>query len=171
MQLRQKKWSARKVWDLLGEVERRIPSDALARMLVNDRCDVALCARAIGVHLPESGMPVEIARRLLGRERLIGVSCHDEGRLAEVWSSGADFATIGPVFATPGKGPPMGLDAVRRLRIPNGMPVFGLGGLDEGNAGELAGSGLHGIACIRSVFGAADPVLAAQALERRFLGT
>jgi thiamine-phosphate pyrophosphorylase len=130
-----------------------------AVLFVNDRIDVALALDADGVHLRATSLPVRVARRLVGARRLLGVSVHsaDEGVRAE--SEGADFAVLGPIYATASKrafGPPIGLRAVeeasRRCRI----PVFGIGGVTPARASDVLQAGAHGVAVISSVLAAAS---------------
>lgn len=120
-------------------------------VLVNGRPDIALAARAHGVHLPASGLPVAEVRRLLGANLLVGRSTHtpDEVRLAR--DQGADFAIFGPVFETPSKA---GILAARGLAalseaVATGLPIVALGGIDAKNARQVVESGAWGLAAIR----------------------
>ena len=141
-------------------------------LLVNDRLDVALACGADGVHLPSAGVPPVEARRLLGPDRLVGVSCHGEEDVRRAKEGGADFATFGPLHATPSKlayGPPLGLGALARAaRL--GLPLVALGGVDAGNAAQARASGAHGVAAIRAWLAAADPGVAVAALWRSMGG-
>jgi thiamine-phosphate pyrophosphorylase len=142
------------------------------RFLVNDRLDVALACGADGVHLPSAGVPPREARRLLGPGRLIGVSCHGEEDVRRAREGGADFATFGPLHATPSKlayGPPLGLSALARAGQ-LGLPLIALGGVDTENAAEARASGAHGVAVIRAWLAAADPAVAVAALWRSVEG-
>jgi len=126
---------------------------------LNDRLDVALAVDADGVHLPAAGIPPREARRLLGPARLVAVSCHSAEDVAAARDGGADFATFGPIFATPSKlghGPPVGLDRLREASV-LGLPLVGLGGVDAGNGATVAAAGAWGLAAIRAWLGAADP--------------
>ncbi len=135
-----------------------------ARILVNDRLDVALAARAGGVHLGEHSLPPQEARRLadsLGRESdfLIGVSCHslDAARKAE--EAGADYLFFGPVFATPSKaayGAPQGLERLAEVCRAVSIPVLAIGGITLENATACISAGASGIAAIRLFQDAAD---------------
>lgn len=120
-------------------------------VLVNGRPDIAMAARAHGVHLPASGLPVAEVRRLAGATLLVGRSTHtpDEVRLAR--DQGADFAIFGPVFETPSKA---GILAVRGLAglseaVATGLPIVALGGIDASNAQQVVESGAWGLAAIR----------------------
>src|SRR6266568_9647679 len=135
-------------------------------LLVNDRLDVALACGADGVHLPSAGVPPGEARRLLGPDRLVGVSCHGEEDVRRAKEGGADFATFGPLHATPSKlayGPPLGLGALARA-AQLGLPLVALGGIDARNAAEARRSGAHGVGVIRAWLGVPDPGAAVLAM-------
>src|SRR5450759_3996952 len=111
IQIREKDLSAKALLDLT----RRAVAITKIPILVNGRADIALAAGAQGVHLPGGSIAPRELRRLAGfGAGLIAVSCHtlDEVRAAE--AEGADFAVFGPIFTTPGKGSPVGLDALAR---------------------------------------------------------
>jgi len=138
-----------------------------ARLLINDRIDVALAVDADGVHLGGHSLPVTVARRLLGAEKLIGVSTHRPGDIALATAAGADFVTFGPVFTTPSKagfGPPLGVDALRAACTAGQLPVFALGGIKAEHIPLLHPLGVHGLAIISAIIAAADPETAARAL-------
>lgn len=138
-----------------------------APLLINDRIDVALSVDADGVHLPADSFPVAEARRLLGNMRLIGVSTHSAAEVAAAHAAGADYAVIGPVFATPSKaefGPPLGLEELRAAAaVP--IPVFAIGGITPPRIGAVRAAGASGIAVISAVLAAADPAAAAAELH------
>jgi thiamine-phosphate pyrophosphorylase len=134
-----------------------------ARVLVNDRLDVALAANAAGVHLGENSLPVEVVsewRRSTGRlDFLIGVSCHslESARAAE--RGGADYIFFGPVFATPSKaefGAPQGTGRLREVCASSGIPVLAIGGVNAENARECIAAGASGVAAIRLFQDSAD---------------
>jgi thiamine-phosphate pyrophosphorylase len=131
-------------------------------LLINDRVDIALSVGADGVHLPEAGLPIAVARKLLGNRAWIGVSCHDAQGLARAAAEGADFATLSPVFASPGKGTPLGMPAFCALVSAAQLPVYALGGLTPECAQQLRTSGCRGLAAISAISRAADPAAAVQ---------
>jgi thiamine-phosphate pyrophosphorylase len=143
--------------------------DACARfgatLLVNDRADVALAAGADGIHLPARGLSASDARKL--GFPLVGVSAHAPEDVARAAQEGADFAVFAPVYDTPGK-TARGLDALREACRAAPIPVLALGGIDAGNAARCLAAGAAGVACIRSVLGAADPAAAALRLWKSF---
>ena len=126
-----------------------------ARVLVNDRLDVALACGADGVHLRSTSLPVDAVRRV--REQrgltafLIGVSTHTlaEAQMAE--EGGATFIVTGPVFSPNSKsidGPPMGLERFEKICQRVSLPVFALGGVGKENYREVMAAGAAGIAAI-----------------------
>ena len=138
IQIREKDLSARELFEftraLVGARGQR-----RTKILVNTRADIAAAAGADGVHLPAS------AARLSMPGLLIGRSCHT---LREIRNANADYVTFSPVFASPGKGDPVGLDQLREASQ-LGLPVFALGGITWENAGECMNAGATGVAGIR----------------------
>ncbi|MGZ3476076.1 MAG: thiamine phosphate synthase [Polyangiales bacterium] len=136
-----------------------------ARVIVHDRCDVALASGAHGVQLGERSVRVRDARTILGPRAWIGRSCHDEHGLEEARADGADGVTLSPLFASPGKGAPLGEARFAALRgqFPS-LFVIALGGIDETNADRARGAGADAVAAIRAWLTTADPVRAVSAL-------
>jgi thiamine-phosphate pyrophosphorylase len=135
-------------------------------LLVNERVDVALASGADGAHLPVDAVGPAAARRLLGPSALIGVSCHTAAEVARAAAGGADYATFGPVWATPSKaryGAPVGLD---RLREANGLglPLVALGGVEPALARQAFRAGAAGVAVIRAWLTGGEPVAAVREL-------
>lgn len=170
VQLREKDLSGKELF-LLAEKLREITARYGARLLVNDRADVARAVGADGVHLGVLSIPPREARRLLGPRAFVGCSTHTVKELREAEEGGADFVTFGPVYATPSKvpfGPPVGVSALAEACGKARIPVFALGGVGPGNVGEVARAGSFGIALISGIVAAADPRAAAEELTRRF---
>jgi thiamine-phosphate pyrophosphorylase len=135
--------------------------------LINDRLDVALAVDAHGVHLGQSDMPVPQARKLLGPEKLLGVSVQDIETMDAAENAGADYLSFSPVFTTPTKPDherPLGLERVRVLAGRTGLPTVAIGGINRTNAAEVMRAGVRGICVISAVMGAPDPEAAAREL-------
>lgn len=136
-------------------------------LVVNDRVDVALATDADGVHLGQEDMPAALARRLLGPERILGVTAAGPEQAGEAERAGADYIGCSAVFATPTKpdsGTPLGLEGVRGLVASTNLPVVAIGGVRRDNAAELLEAGAAGLAVVSAIMGAADPRLAAREL-------
>jgi thiamine-phosphate pyrophosphorylase len=123
-----------------------------ARVLVNDRLDVALATGADGVHLKTSSIPTRDARRISSDGFLIGVSTHSLAEAQSAASEGADFIVTGPLFETPSKqryGPPLGLERFEEICSGVEIPVLAIGGVTLENCRAAVDRGAAGIAAIR----------------------
>jgi thiamine-phosphate pyrophosphorylase len=159
VQLREKDLSGRELYETALEL-RSLTALYGAKLFINDRTDIALAVDADGVHLGGGSMPVHAARRVLGGDKLIGVSCHDRAGALSAEENGADFITFGPVYHTPSKAPygdPVGIAALKETAGLLRIPVFALGGVKKENVPEAIASGAHGIALISAVIAAEDP--------------
>jgi len=142
-------------------------------LIVNDRIDVAMAARADGVHLGQDDMPPAIARRLVGEEMLIGLSVSDrvEADLAD--PDTVDYVGIGSVFPTGTKsdaGEAIGPAFAGDLRQQVGLPSVAIGGINAGNAAQLRGTGIDGLAVVSAICAADDPTAAARELRQAYSG-
>lgn len=138
-----------------------------ARLLINDRIDVALAAGADGVHLGEHSLPTHAARKILGKQAIIGRSTHHAGDIEREYRQGADFVTFSPVYFTPSKAPygaPQGLEALRRACASASLPVLALGGIRRDRIPEVRAAGAAGVALISAILAASDPEAATRAL-------
>ena len=179
LQLREKDLEGRELYRLAMAL-RPICIRHRARLLVNDRIDVALAAEADGVHLPADSIAIAEARRLVGPSRLVGVSTHSAAEAADAAVAGADFAVFGPVWPSlskSGYGPARGAESLgAACRAAAGMPLYALGGVtaerveamdaSDGTAAAWGGGRPAGVAVIGAVFGADDPAAEALALAR-----
>jgi thiamine-phosphate pyrophosphorylase len=159
VQLREKDLSSRDLYELALAM-RKLTARYNAGLFINDRVDIALAVDADGVHLGESSIPIPRARKMLGKKRLIGVSCHNPANAAAAQDFGADFITYGPVFHTPSKasyGPPVGIDSLSEVTPRLRIPVFALGGINCRNTREVIDAGAYGIALISAVIAAKNP--------------
>jgi thiamine-phosphate pyrophosphorylase len=149
----------------LAEMLRAITARYGAALFVNDRIDVALAADADGVQLGRHGMPAAAARRIVGRDRLVGVSTHTPAEADAAARAGADFVVFGPVFATPSKaayGPPRGIEELGAVARALAIPVYAIGGITAARVPEMRAAGARGIALISAVVAAVDPARAAR---------
>ena len=148
--------------DLCRLVEQALalPEKGNARLLVSERLDVALACGADGVHLPADSLPVAVVRNAVPAgwpancpaKWLVGASCHSPAEVEAAAREGASFAVLGPVFDTPGKRPPLGLEPLRqacRSMAPRQFPVLALGGVTLENARACLEAGAAGLAAIR----------------------
>lgn len=140
----------------LLDLGRRLRAATLAigaALLVNDRLDLALELGADGVHLGRRSVRVADARALLGPAAWISVACHDVDDVIRAATEGAQAATLSPIFASPGKGAPLGVGALRAARSALGARPFALhalGGVDRDAAPSCFEAGASGVAAIRA---------------------
>jgi thiamine-phosphate pyrophosphorylase len=150
---------------------RQTARDCGALFLVNDRCDLALAVDADGVHLGQQDLPLAMARSVMGKGRLIGVSTHTDAQVSAAARGGADYLGFGPIFPPSSKRdhePVVGIDGLRRIRRLTSLPVFAIGGITVESAGELARAGADGIAVIVAIAQAADVTGTARAFVTSF---
>lgn len=146
VQIREKDLNDRALWEIARSARAVLPG--ATRLLVNGRADVALAAGAGGVHLPGDGVPADALRRRFGPGLLLGVSTHAVDEVERARDAGADYATFGPVWETPGKGPATGTAELARAAA-TGLPVYALGGVTIERFGAVAAAGAAGVAAIR----------------------
>ena len=136
--------------------------------IVNDRVDLALACDADGVHVGQSDLPCTVVRRLVGPDRLVGVSVGSVAEAVQAERDGADYLGVSPVFATstkPDAPPAVGLDGLRAIRAAVRLPLVAIGGLHSGNAAEVLAAGADGLAVVSAIMAAADPAAAARQLR------
>ena len=138
-----------------------------ALLIVNDRPELALAADADGVHVGQDDIPVGEARRMLGADRLVGLSTHSPAQVDAAGSLGADYIAVGPVNETPTKPgrPAVGLELVRYAAAHASMPFFAIGGISPSNAGAARAAGASRVAVVRALTEAADPEAVADRLR------
>ncbi|MDP0501176.1 MAG: thiamine phosphate synthase [Verrucomicrobiota bacterium JB022] len=136
-------------------------------LIVNDYLDLALAVEADGLHLGQNDLPVAVARRLLGPDRLLGLSITAPEQLDEVEPDLVDYLGLGPVFPTGSKddaAPALGLEALRRLVARSPLPTVAIGGINTTNAPDVFATGVDGLAVVSALSYAQDPEAAARAL-------
>jgi len=159
VQLREKDLAAR---DLLSLAQRLRESTRRhgARLLINDRADVALAVGADGVQRAGTSLPVSVVRSISPPGFLIGASVHSAAEARAVEPEGADFLLFGPVYDTPSKrpyGPPQGVAALERVATAVRLPVFAVGGVTPARVAEVVRAGASGGAVIAAILGAERP--------------
>jgi thiamine-phosphate diphosphorylase len=166
VQVREKDLPGGLLLELAQEIRRAAGDGPL--LMVNERADVALAAGAAGVQLGEEGLPVSIAREILGPRQLVGRSVHSVEGAVEAASQGADLLVVGTMFATrshPGAAA-IGPVLLNQISQRCNTPMIGIGGINTANLGEVLKAGACGVAVISSILAADDPEEAARELKQ-----
>ncbi len=155
IQYRNKSGDAREMLNQALELRRRSRTTAsephIPRLIMNDRADLCLAAEFDGVHVGQDDLSPESARKIIGRDRWLGVSTHNPGQVAEADRASADYIAIGPVFATASKvnpDPVIGLAGIRRARQLTRKPLIAIGGITRGNCRSVIEAGADSVAVI-----------------------
>jgi thiamine-phosphate pyrophosphorylase len=161
VQLREKHLTPREFYAEVSEAV-KVAREFGARLVVNDRADVALAAGADGVHLGQDDMPPAAARALLGEGKVVGFSTHSVEQAVEAARLPVDYIAIGPVFSTMSKenpDPVVGLEGVRRVRAAVGAAVklVAIGGITLESAPSVLEAGADSVAVIGALIGPSDP--------------
>ncbi len=131
-----------------------------AQFLINDRVDLALAARAHGVHLGQDDLPVRVARDLLGKEAIIGLSTHNRRQFLDAQAQDVDYIAMGPIFSTSTKETenlPLGVEALGDLIADSRYPVVAIGGISLETAPQVWTAGADSVAVISDIANAGDP--------------
>ena len=149
LQYRNKNGSARVMLEQARALKMVV--DGRARLIMNDRADLCLAAEFDGLHVGQDDLLPESARRMIGKERWLGVSTHNPEQLREADLTSADYLAVGPVFWTMSKenpDPVVGLEGVRRARELTTKPLVGIGGITRENARLVLDAGADAVAVI-----------------------
>ena len=141
------------------------------KFLVNDRLDIALAVDADGLHVGQDDMPVDEARRLLGPDKIIGLSITEPEQALRPDAAAADYLGVGPVYAQQTKGDasaPLGVEGFCRARRLAAKPMLAIGGLTPENSAPLVAAGAAGVAVVSAIVAASDPETAARRFAALF---
>lgn len=148
VQIREKLLTAKQNFELASAAV-SITAGSETLLMINGRADVAAAARADGVHLPESGLPVDVVKKAFP-QLVIGTSVHSLASATAARSNGADHVIFGNIFATPGKGEPVGTGGLRAVcNAVSPLPVIAVGGIGINEIDDVLNAGAAGFAAIR----------------------
>ncbi len=127
--------------------------------IVNDRCDLALAVDADGVHLGQGDLPLNLARKVMGPDKLIGISTHSREQVLAATAGGPNYLGFGPIFMPGSKldhDPVVGLQGLREIRPLTALPIFAIGGITADRTEEVIRAGADGVAVISAILKAPD---------------
>lgn len=169
VQLREKDCSTRDFVELACSLKSKLEPLHIP-LIINDRLDIVLAANADGLHIGQSDMPYDLARRILGYDKIIGLSVENIKQAREANELSVDYIGISPVFGTQTKtdtARPFGLDGVREVASFTNHPTVAIGGVNAGNTLDIIGAGANGIAVVSAICSAESPMKAAMRLRKQ----
>lgn len=170
MQLREKDRTTREYISLAEKVH-SIAQKYKVPLIIDDRADVALAVGAEGVHLGQSDMPIDTARKIVGDKMIIGATTKTVEQALEACKNGADYLGVGAIYPTTTKVKTVltSVDTLKDIVKAVSVPVNAIGGLNKDNIDVLKGSGISGICAVSAIMKADDPQTAARELKQAFL--
>ena len=147
---------------------REVADEMCKLFIVNDRVDIAMASGADGVHLGQTDIPVEVARKLMGDDAFIGVSVDNAEKAVRAVENGADYVGVGSIFRTstkPDACQALGLDAIFEVRQVVDVPVVAIGGINRGNIQDVIRAGADAAAVVSAVVAQDDVRAAAHELR------
>lgn len=153
IQYREKEASTRQIVKEAEEIKKICKKNNVI-FIVNDRIDVAIAVDADGVHISEEDMPYKYARKLLGKNKIIGLSAHSVRDALENQKLGADYTSIGPIYYTTTKKDakaPIGLAPIKQLKNKLKIQFVAIGGINEKNIDDVLKAGAKNIAIISGI--------------------
>jgi thiamine-phosphate pyrophosphorylase len=150
---------------------RKLCAGTKSRLIINDRVDIALAVNADGVHLGQEDLPCEVARRLLGEKKIIGVTVHNLREALTAEKASADYLGVSPIFATSTKsdaGTPCGLETLREIRAHCKIPIVAIGGINLQNARDVIEAGADMICAISATLTKENVAEEIGEFQRRF---
>jgi len=170
VQLREKYLSTRLFIDLAIKIK-NILNHYNVPLIINDRADVALAVGADGLHIGQDDMPYDIARKLLGKKAIIGLSVENWDDVEKAQNMDIDYIGVSPIFETPTKTDTKGswgLDGLKKIRAFSKHPLVAIGGINKSNANDIILAGADSIAVVSAICSHDDPYLAAVELSGKF---
>ena len=157
VQIREKEISSRAYLELAGKVK-AVTDRYGVPLIVNDRIDIALAVDAGGVHVGPDDLPVSVARRLLGPDKIVGASASSLEEALVFQAQGADYLGVGAVFPTATKKitEKVDLETLARIKAAVRIPVTAIGGIDAGNAPAVMKTGVDGVAVVSAILNRPD---------------
>ncbi|HOQ13207.1 MAG TPA: thiamine phosphate synthase [Spirochaetota bacterium] len=169
VQFREKKGATRNLYN--DALLLREQCKGTTKFIVNDRIDIAMAVDADGVHIGQDDMPLSVAREILGKDKIIGVTVHNLIEATEAVMGGADYLGVAPIFATSTKedsGKPCGVELIGEIKSKFAIPVAAIGGINLDNALDVINAGADMICAISAVVTKEDVYSEIQKFQRLF---
>lgn len=169
LQLREKERTTREYLSLAQKVH-KITQKYNIPLIIDDRVDIALAVHAEGVHVGQSDLPVHLAGKLMGNDKIIGATAKTVPQAVEAYEQGADYLGVGAIYPTTTKVKTVltSVDTLKEIVRAVSIPVNAIGGLNKGNIHILKDTGIAGICAVSAIMKADDPCSAASELKEAF---
>lgn len=170
VQLREKTASSREFYQTALNIK-EITDKYKVPLIINDRVDIALAIDADGVHVGQSDLPATIVRKIIGKDKILGVSAGCAEKAIEAQREGADYIGVGALFSTSTKTDAKSVSKETLMKIVKevSIPVVGIGGINEQNAAQLKNTGIDGIAVVSAIIAQKDIKLSAEKMLKIFV--
>ena len=153
---------------------RRLARELGVLFILNDRADLALAIDADGVHLGQDDLPYLDARKVMGPQKLIGLSTHNSEQVREAERLRPDYIGFGPIYKPGSKqnhDPVVGVEGLSAIRPLTSLPIFAIGGITVNHVGDVIRAGANGVAIISAILNAPDVTRATEELISQLSGT
>lgn len=166
VQLREKNISTMEFYKIAVDIK-KVTDKYNVPLIIDDRLDIALAIDAAGIHVGQSDMPCEIARKLVGKDKIVGVSAGSVEEALKAQKDGADYLGVGAVFPTGTKkdATDVSMETLKEIVQKVNIPVVAIGGVSQDNVDKLADTGIDGISVISAILGKKDVRKAAEELK------
>jgi thiamine-phosphate pyrophosphorylase len=167
VQLREKECSSREFYEIALNLKQLLKPYHIP-LIINDRLDIALAADADGLHIGQSDLPWQVARSVLGKNKILGLSVENNKQVQEANLADVDYIGISPAFSTLTKTntqAPFGLEGIRKAATITRHRTVAIGGINITNAQAVIEAGANGIAVVSAIVSAENPMQAAQQLK------
>lgn len=169
VQLREKESSSLEFYRLAMQIK-QITDSYRIPLIINDRIDIALSVNAAGVHIGQSDIPPAVARKVIGQDRILGISASTVREALQAQSDGADYLGVGAMFPTGTKtdAQTVSMEELRHIRRAVSLPIVAIGGINKENAASFRDIGIDGLAVVSAILSQPDVKAAAGELKRLF---
>ena len=168
VQLREKECTTREYYELAQKVK-TITDRYQIPLMIDDRVDICLAVDASGVHIGADELPVEVVRKLIGKDKILGVTAKTVERALEAEQHGADYLGVGAIYPTTTKviTQPTSIETLREIATTVSIPIVAIGGIKEDNIEPLKGTGIAGVAIVSEIMKAENIQEKCQSLRRK----
>lgn len=167
IQLREKNCSSKEFYETAVSIK-KITEKYNVPLIINDRVDIALAVDAEGVHVGQSDLPAKVVRKIIGEDKIVGVSARSQELAMKAYEDGADYLGVGAMYATSTKKDAKVItkEELAKIRSSVPIPIVVIGGVNENNVSDFKGTGIDGVAVVSAIISKPDIEEAARNLKQ-----